>query len=325
MPTRPIGLRGRARRTIRRNGCRMGLPPVPNMARPRSSTSTQRPIWSVTAGTRRSLPGGETDFRTTLFAQSQASAFNASGDDLGAALPPGGLWRLPARQCQDARKALDLAYGDVAAAFDRFVEESRRTGRSSLPATARASLASAPLLKDEIAGQAGRKPGGRRLCRRLAGQPDRRPAGARACRLHDSDRQRLHLLMDELRRARQPRPGARRKYKDSAGFVGGKRKREDMICANPISGARRTAQLRPPTIPGRWCRTAIFRRRRSKRRPGRRALRQGPADDRRRGPGARTLSSCPATIITSTIMPCSGARSAATRRGGWRRGSRDHR
>ncbi len=67
-------------------------------------------------------PGSDAEFRTRLFVQSQASALNASGD----------VWAPRYRQAafgafllnsSDARAALDLAYGDVSAAFDRFLSE----------------------------------------------------------------------------------------------------------------------------------------------------------------------------------------------------------
>jgi len=67
-------------------------------------------------------PGGDSEFRTQLFAQSQASAFNSSGQ----------IWAPRYRQAaygafllksDDAKKALDFAYGDVSAAFDRFLAE----------------------------------------------------------------------------------------------------------------------------------------------------------------------------------------------------------
>ena len=86
-------------------------------------------------------PGGDTEFRTRLFVQSQASAFNERRRHLGAALPPGGVRRLPARQQGRARGARP-----------RLLRTSRRrstgssprpaTGRSSLPATARARCTS---------------------------------------------------------------------------------------------------------------------------------------------------------------------------------------
>src|SRR5205823_9009186 len=66
--------------------------------------------------------GGDTEFRTNLFVQSQASAFNGAGE----------VWAPRYRQAaygtfllksEDAEHALDFAYADVAAAFDQFVKE----------------------------------------------------------------------------------------------------------------------------------------------------------------------------------------------------------
>jgi hypothetical protein len=67
-------------------------------------------------------PDATTEFRTRLFVQSQASTLNAAGQ----------IWAPRYRQAAygafllksgDAQKALDLAYGDVSAAFDRFLAE----------------------------------------------------------------------------------------------------------------------------------------------------------------------------------------------------------
>ena len=91
-----------------------------------------------------------------------------------------------ARSCsksEDARKALDLAYADVAAGFRRSSSsEVPATGRSSLPATARARCTSSRLLHER--GAAAQGPARRRLCRRLADQRHRRPARARPAGLH---------------------------------------------------------------------------------------------------------------------------------------------
>src|SRR6478672_12846574 len=67
-------------------------------------------------------PDGQTEYRTRLFVQSQASAFNADGD----------VWAPRYRQAaygafllktSDARQALDFAYRDVVAAFDAFLSQ----------------------------------------------------------------------------------------------------------------------------------------------------------------------------------------------------------
>ena len=67
-------------------------------------------------------PDATTEFRTRLFVQSQASTLNSAGQ----------VWAPRYRQAaygafllktDDAQQALDLAYGDVSAAFDRFLAE----------------------------------------------------------------------------------------------------------------------------------------------------------------------------------------------------------
>ena len=67
-------------------------------------------------------PAADTEFRTRLFTQSQASVFNSAGQ----------IWAPRYRQAaygafllksRDAQKALDFAFADVSAAFDRFLAE----------------------------------------------------------------------------------------------------------------------------------------------------------------------------------------------------------
>ena len=67
-------------------------------------------------------PGADTEMRSRLFVQSQASAFNSAGE----------IWAPRYRQAAygafllksaDAQKALDFAYADIARAFDRFIAE----------------------------------------------------------------------------------------------------------------------------------------------------------------------------------------------------------
>jgi len=67
-------------------------------------------------------PDATTEFRTRLFVQSQASVFNSAGE----------VWAPRYRQAAygafllksgDAQQALDLAFKDVSAAFDRFLAE----------------------------------------------------------------------------------------------------------------------------------------------------------------------------------------------------------
>jgi hypothetical protein len=99
-------------------------------------------------------PSGDTEFRTRLFVQSQASAFNSDGD----------IWAPRYRQAafgafllnsQDARKALDLAYSDVSTAFDRFLGEAANRP-IILAAHSQGALLLSRLLKDQGAKLKGR-------------------------------------------------------------------------------------------------------------------------------------------------------------------------
>ncbi|MEO7602041.1 MAG: DUF3089 domain-containing protein [Sphingomicrobium sp.] len=81
------------------------------------TTYLERDRWNA-----RLREDGQTEARARLFVQSQASAFNGVGE----------IWAPRYRQAaygaflldsRDAAQALDLAYGDVLAAFDRFIAE----------------------------------------------------------------------------------------------------------------------------------------------------------------------------------------------------------
>src|SRR5947207_2841222 len=81
------------------------------------TTYLERDRWNVPLE-----PDSDTEFRSQLFVQSQASAFNAVGQ----------IWAPRYRQAaygafllksEDAQKALDFAYRDVAAAFDEFIKQ----------------------------------------------------------------------------------------------------------------------------------------------------------------------------------------------------------
>lgn len=191
-------------------------------------------------------PGGDTEFRTRLFTQSQASAFNGAGE----------VWAPRYRQAAfgafllsspDARAALDLAYRDVAAAFDRFVAESGNrpiilTGHSQ------GALHLMRLLKEKVAG----KPIARRIVAAYVigwpistaadlpalGMPACRAAGQGGCILSwmtFGDPANPELVLNS--------------YKGSAGLTGGERKREDMLCVNPITGTQ-DGSAAPQANPG---------------------------------------------------------------------------
>ena len=177
--------------------------------------------------------GGDSNFRTGLFTRSQASAFNGAGE----------IWAPHYRQAAygaflldsaDARAALDLAYGDVAAAFDRFVIESKDRP-IILAGHSQGSLHLLRLLKDKVAG----KPIARRIVAAyVVGWPISRAAdlpalGLPACTAAADSR----CILSWMSFAAPANSDlVLSTYEDSAGLAGGKRKREDVLCVNPVSG-----------------------------------------------------------------------------------------
>jgi hypothetical protein len=193
-------------------------------------------------------PGGDTAFRTRLFVQSQASAFNASGE----------IWAPRYRQAafgafllnsKDAREALDLAYADVASAFDQFVKEAGDRP-IILAGHSQGALHLERLLREKVAG----KPIARRVVAAyVVGWPistvaDLPALGLPPCRSNEQavcilswlsfgDPANPDLVLDS--------------YEHSAGFSGQQRRREDLLCVNPISGVQNgvaPAQANPGTL-----------------------------------------------------------------------------
>jgi hypothetical protein len=179
--------------------------------------------------------GGYTDSRTRLFLQSQASAFNDIAE----------IWAPRYRQAaygaflldsKDARAALHLAYRDVAAAFDAFV-----AGTGDRPVIlaghSQGALHLERLLKEKVAG----KPVAKRIVAAyVVGWPisttaDLPALGLGACDKPDA----AGCLLSWMSFAEPANPEiVLHSYEDSAGFLGTKRQREDMLCVNPISGTR---------------------------------------------------------------------------------------
>src|SRR6185503_10749791 len=96
--------------------------------------------------------GGDTAFRTRLFLQSQASAFNGAGQ----------IWAPRYRQAaygaflldnRDAEAALDFAYRDVARAFDEFVKEAPADAPIILAGHSQGALHLERLLREKVAGK----------------------------------------------------------------------------------------------------------------------------------------------------------------------------
>ena len=191
-------------------------------------------------------PGGQTEFRTRLFAQSQASAFNGVGE----------IWAPRYRQAaygaflldsSDARAALDLAYRDVAAAFDQFVQEAGDRP-IILAGHSQGALHLERLLREKIAG----KPIARRIVAAyVVGWPisttaDLPALGLPACRSVEQTR----CILSWMSFASPANPDlVLHSYEHSSGFIGKSRSRHDMLCVNPLTGTQDGAAA-PQANPG---------------------------------------------------------------------------
>jgi hypothetical protein len=227
-----------------------GAPPPENGARAAAlfyihpTTYLERDRWNAPL----KPSGAYADFRTTLFLQTQASAFS----DVAEAWVP--RYRQAAfgaflLNSDDARRALDLAYGDVAAAFDQFVRDAGDRP-IILAGHSQGALHLERLLRDKIAG----KPIARRvIAAYVVGWPISRvsdlPAlGLHACAAADQtscvlswmsfgDPANPKLILDQ--------------WEKTKGFTGGDRRQADLLCVNPISGSldgAASAEQNPGTL-----------------------------------------------------------------------------
>lgn len=190
--------------------------------------------------------GGETGFRTNLFVQSQASAFNGIGE----------IWAPRYRQAafgafllksEDAEKALDFAYRDVAAAFDQFVRQASDRP-IILAGHSQGALHLERLLKEKVAGTSLAK---RVVAAYVVGWPistvsDQPALGLPACRTANQ----AGCILSWMTFGDPPNPDfILRDWAKTRGFNGGERRQEDVLCVNPIIGAEDGAAA-PADNPG---------------------------------------------------------------------------
>lgn len=185
-------------------------------------------------------PDGDTEMRTRLFVQSQASAFNNVGQ----------IWAPRYRQAaygafllnsDDAQKALDLAYGDVASAFDEFVREAGDRP-IILAGHSQGALHLERLLREKVAG----KPIAKRIVAAyVVGWPisttaDLGALGLPAC----ASPGQTGCILSWMTFSNPPNPNfIFSQWGQTRGFNGGERRREDTLCVNPITGVQNgTAQ-----------------------------------------------------------------------------------
>jgi len=178
-------------------------------------------------------PGGDTDWRTNLFVQSQASAFNGAGE----------VWAPRYRQAafgafllnsDDATSALDFAYHDVSAAFDEFLKEAG--DRPIIVAGhSQGALHLIRLLREKVAG----KPVAKRLVAAyVVGWPidtssDLPAIGISAC--HSAGD--TGCILSWMSFGQPANPSLiLDQWKQTRGLTGAERQTDRILCVNPITG-----------------------------------------------------------------------------------------
>ena len=194
------------------------------------------------------FPGGDSEGRTKLFVQSQASAFAGSGE----------IWAPRYRQAaygafllktENAQKALDLAYGDVATAFEEFTRRNP-DGPIIIAGHSQGALHVERLLREKVA----RQPIATRIIAAyVVGWPisvtaDLPALGLPACAGPDQAR----CIVSWMTFGDPPNPDfILRDWEKTKGFNGGARRQDDALCVNPISGVRdgaADAAINPGTL-----------------------------------------------------------------------------
>ena len=190
----------------------------------------------------------DTAFRTRLFVQSQASAFNGAGQ----------VWAPRYRQAAfgaflldsaDAQRALDLAYHDLSAAFAQFLKESGNRP-IILAGHSQGALHLIRLLREKVAGTPVAK---RLVAAYVVGWPIDRvsdlPAlGLPACRTPAD----TGCILSWMSFGEPANPSLiLGQWKHTEGLDGRKRRQEDILCVNPITGTENgaaAAEANPGTL-----------------------------------------------------------------------------
>jgi hypothetical protein len=179
------------------------------------------------------LQSSESGWRDQLFVQSQASAFNGVGN----------IWAPRYRQAaygsfllssDDARQALDLAYGDLSAAFDHFLRELEPGRPIILAGHSQGALHLMRLLVER-----GSELKGGLVAAYVVGWPvslqaDVPALGFPVCRTPEE----TGCILSWMSFGDPPNPSLILSgWQGTEGPAGERRKRKDIACVNPISGA----------------------------------------------------------------------------------------
>lgn len=180
------------------------------------------------------LDDKEANERAALFLRGQASAFNAAGD----------IWAPRYRQATfgafmtgkaEAQKALDLAYGDVAAAFDAFLKQIGPNRPIILAGHSQGALHLTRLLRERVAG----KPLAQRIVAAyVVGWPVSRTADLPALGLPECtapDQRGCILSWQSFAEPADPSL-ILDTFDASTGFDGQPRRGTRMVCTNPLTG-----------------------------------------------------------------------------------------
>jgi len=198
------------------------------------------------------IAGRDTAFRTNLFVQSQASAFNGAGQ----------IWAPRYRQAAfgaflldsaDAQSALDFAYADVSAAFDQFLKEAGDRP-IILAGHSQGALHLIRLLRERRA-----QLGGRLVAAYVVGWPidttsDLPVLGAPACVAAND----TGCILSWMSFGEPANPSLiLDQWKRDSGLTGGEHETKNMLCVNPITGTRDGAAP-PAANPGTLVPTSDF-------------------------------------------------------------------
>lgn len=176
--------------------------------------------------------GGEAGSRARLFVQSQASVFNAYSE----------VWAPRYRQAaygafllnsEDAHKALDLAYRDVRSAFDSFFAAQPDGKGIILAGHSQGSLHLLRLIADRKDALRGRLVAAYIVGWPVSVKADLPAAAMPACATDEQSG--CVLSWQSFKDPANPRL-VTKAWVGTTGLTGGIRRREDMLCTNPLAG-----------------------------------------------------------------------------------------